>query len=383
MQVAVEPIVDLPTGRLQEWRTLATAAVEPNPCSEPAIAASAAPTLLGGASAALLSVRVGDRLVLALPVVAIRQYRRVPVPGFATWRHAHFTSGVPLVAPGSGPAAWAAVLDWMAEERVPWLVLETVHDGGPAVEPLEEVLGRRGRRAHRFETYERAVVHRRAEPSYTDGRMSGSRRKKLRRRRRQLSELLGEEVRTTELLAMGSGLDASVDEFLRLEASGWKGEEQTALASRAGDAAFFRRSCSSLHAEGRLQIWRLGTATRTVSMACAALAGDTVFHLKVAYDEQFAHFSPGIQLELDLLAAFHADARLVSLDSCTGADNEAMNQLYPDRMAMATLLVAPSDLRGRAAAALTPPAVRAFRRSRRLAYRAVGRTPPSDHGVVA
>lgn len=381
MRVVVEPIVDLPPPVLRAWDDLAQVAVEANPCSERAIAAPAARNLEGGAEAALLSVRDGERLVLALPVVRTRRFRRVPVPGVTTWRHAHFTSGVPLVEAGAERDAWSAVVDWMEADGIPWLVLDTIHDGGPAVAALDEVLDRRGRRAHRFDSYPRAIVRRRPEPTYTEGRLSGSRRKKLRRHRRRLGEVLGHEAVTTELLAQGEALDAALDEFLRLEASGWKGEGGTALASRPGDAEFFRRSGEALHATGRLQVWRLGSPSRTTAMACAAIGGSTVFHLKVAFDEEFAHYSPGIQLDLDLLEEFHADARLETIDSCTGGDNEGMNQLYPDRMAMSTLLVASSGRRGRLAAALLPPAARSFRRLRRGLYRVARRSPPSDHGL--
>ena len=379
----MDPLVGLSTATRHAWEDLAATSVERNPCSEPSIAAIAAPTLEDGFDAALLSVRTGDRLVLALPVHPFRRFRRVPVRGVATWRHAHFTSGVPLVAPGASHDAWAAVLEWMDRARVPWLVLDTVHDGGPAVAALDDVLSERHRRAYRYDSYERAMVRRRDEPTYLEGRVSGSRRKKLRRHRRQMAELLGDEVCTAEVLSQGTDLDAALEEFLRLEASGWKGERGTALASRSGDAAFFDRSCASLHEAGRLQLWRFGTPDRTAAMACAVIAGDTVFHLKVAYDEEFAHFSPGVQLDLDLLDEFHRDPRFEWLDSCTGADNEGMNQFYPDRMSMTTLLVAPSDLRGRVASSLTPRMARTFRGVRRRGYRLLRRTPPPDHGIAA
>ncbi len=383
MQVVIEPLIDLPQSSLHAWRDLAKVATEENPCSEASLAANAAQTLDGGADAGLLAVRVGDRMVLALPVVPIRRFRRVPVSGIATWRHAHFTSGVPLVSEGAAHDAWAAVLDWMAATQVPWLVLETVHDGGNATAPLDDVLGQRRRRAHRFDAYQRAAVDRRPEPTYTEGRISGSRRKKLRRHRRQLAEQLGGELHTDDMVVAGGDLGTAVEEFLQLESSGWKGAEGTALASHPGDAEFFRMSCADLHAQGRLQMWRFGTADRTAAMACAAIGGHTVFHLKVAYDEEFAHFSPGVQLDLDLLEEFHSDRRLERLDSCTGGDNEGMNQLYPDRMSMATMLVASTDPRGRLAAAFTPRAARGFRRMRRIVHRVLRRPPPPDYGITS
>lgn len=380
MRVLVEAIADAPPGTVHGWRDLATIAAEPNPFSEPAIAVAAAQHLEGGAEAGLLTVSSDDRIVLAAPVVRLRRFRRIPLPAMSVWHHEQSSSGTPLVDPDRAHDAWAAVLDHVRAERLPWLVLDTVHDGGPATAPLYEVLAARHRAPHPFDAYPRPIVARRSEATYTEGRLSSSHRKKLRRLRRGLATELGEDVGTVDLLADASSADAAVSAFLDLEASGWKGRAGTALASRSGDAEFFRQACAALHAERRLQILRFGTSERPAALACNVVASDTLFNFKVSYDEDLGRFSPGRQLELDMLDEFHADTRLDVLDSCTDADNDIVNQLYPDRRPMATLLVAPSDPRGRVAAALTPVVATAFRRTRRAAYRLLRRTPPSDRG---
>jgi CelD/BcsL family acetyltransferase involved in cellulose biosynthesis len=69
------------------------------------------------------------------------------------------------------------------------------------------------------------------------------------------------------------------------------------------------------------------------------LGGDTVFHFKIAYDEELARFSPGMQLEVEMVEQFHRDARLRRIDSCVDPDNHVSAQLYPDREVLATMTV--------------------------------------------
>ena len=382
MKVVVEPVSDLASRIVHDWSELAERAVEPNPFAEPAMVTNAAEHLPGGEAVGLLMVRSDRRLVMAVPVVRVSRFRRVPLPAVAIWSHAHSSSGVPLVEPDAVHEAWTAVLDWADRERIPWLVLDTVHDGGAALAPVDEVLIARGRRAHRFDPYSRPVVRRRPEATYTDGRMSSARRKKLRRHRRQLEEALGGELMARDLLEDAHDPDDAISRFLAMEASGWKGEDHTAMASTPGDAEFFRRLGHAMHSERRMQIWSLGTGDRAAAMACNLVAGNSIFHMKVCFDEQFARFSPGVQLEVDMLEAFHRDERLDLLDSCTGADNTGINQMYPDRQEMATLLIATHGARGRIAAASVPRAANAFRTTREFIYRTLRRTAPPDHGIT-
>jgi CelD/BcsL family acetyltransferase involved in cellulose biosynthesis len=242
-------------------------------------------------------------------------------------------------------------------------VLDLLPTEGAVADALEGALSLAGTRRTWFERRTRPVVLRRAQESYLDGRVSARRRKTWRRLRRRLAEELGAEPVAVDQAATG-GLDQAIQTFLRVEASGWKGREGGAFSCRPAHAAFFRQLCHGFAREGRLQLWTLGTADRWVAAQCNLVAGDTVFHMKIAYDERFARFSPGVQLELEMLSAFHADAGLRMLDSCTATTGTVSDLLYPDRRALGTLLLPLSGPLGHAATRSTPALASAYRRIR-------------------
>jgi CelD/BcsL family acetyltransferase involved in cellulose biosynthesis len=72
---------------------------------------------------------------------------------------------------------------------------------------------------------------------------------------------------------------------------------------------------------------------------CHLLMGGTVFHWKTTYDEELSRFSPGAQLELDVLQDFYDDAEIRSLDPCTGNVVSPSDRLYPDRRLIGDVLV--------------------------------------------
>jgi CelD/BcsL family acetyltransferase involved in cellulose biosynthesis len=94
------------------------------------------------------------------------------------------------------------------------------------------------------------------------------------------------------------------------------------------------------------------------------VAGDCVFCFKIAYAEQWARFSPGVQLELDFVEIFHGTSSTWS-DSCAAPDNEMINRLWPDRRSLATLLVPTGGVRGAASRQSARTAIAVRRRIRR------------------
>jgi CelD/BcsL family acetyltransferase involved in cellulose biosynthesis len=322
------------------WRELAGAAVEPNPFYEADPVLAAAELLRDGSAAALLVVDDDDggEVHLALPVLR-RRYRRVPVPALVAWQHAYCFAGAPLLRRGREHEAWAEALDHGKFGYLEaWLVLERLPLHGPAAVALQDVLAERVARPAALDRFGRPVLLRRPAATYLDGRLSGRHRKTLRRQRRRLGDELGAEVEAVDVAASGD-VEAGIEDLLRLELRGWKGRAGTAMACRPGDAAWFRRFCTGLHAEGRLELWALRGGGRVAAWQANVLGGDTVFHFKIAYDEELARFSPGMQLEVEMVEQFHRDARLRRIDSCVDPDNHVSAQLYPDREVLATMTV--------------------------------------------
>ncbi len=341
-------------GLVARWEELADSAAEPNPFLDPGVLLPAARLLPDGDAARLLVVEDAGRLVLLMPVQRRGGFRRLPLPVLTTWTHDYAFLGTPLVAPGFERRAWAAVLEHLRTTRpAPWAALELLAEDGPVDRGLRDALTARRVRSTSYGRSSRPVVHRRSEPTYLDGRLSPRRRKALRRLRRRLEEEVGGPL----VLADGAraDLEGGIDEFLRVEASGWKGRDGGALACRPAHAQWFREMCRLQAAAGRLELWRLGPAGGpAVAVACNLRSRDTVFHVKIAFDEQYARFSPGVHLELAMLEAFHADASLQLLDSCTGAGGTVSEQLYPDSRSLRTVLLPLGPPSGRVAARLAP-----------------------------
>jgi CelD/BcsL family acetyltransferase involved in cellulose biosynthesis len=362
-------VLAAPPSLLRAWRSLAESAVEPNPFAAPAFVLPAARHLADGQAVDLIVAEEKEKLVFVWPVRAVRGFRRIPVPAVVGWRHEHCPIGTPLVAGGSSAIElWGHVLDYLDELGTPWAVVERMRSDGPVAQALTRAVAERGGRTAELDRFQRAVLRRRPQPDYLAGRLSTKHRKNLDRARRQLGAELGGEVRASDICRSADGdgvVKAEIEAFLDMESNGWKGRQGRALSSDPAHANFFRDMCADVHAEGRLQLWRLEVADRVVARQCHLAAGPAVFHFKITYDERLARYSPGVLLQLAWIDEFHRDRRLVWTDSCTGVDAHVYEQLYPDRVTMASALVPVHGWRGRIAAGAAPGMVEAYRWLRR------------------
>ncbi len=362
LRTALVPVRDVDAALRERWAALEESAVEANPFFGPDLLEAAARRLPGGADVRLLLVLRGDDPVLVLPVLRDR-HRRVPLPAVTTWRHAYRYVGTPLAREDAlAPAAGAALT---ALSRLgAWAALEQLYLDGPVATALRAAAAERGAGWTEDEVWERPAVHARDEDSYLSETLSARSAKGLRRHRRGLERELGPVAAVDGARgAPPAAVAEQVDAFLALEAAGWKGAAGTAMRTDPGAAAFLHEAAAGLARAGRLELWRLEAGTTAVARQVHLVAGRTVFHLKTTYDERWARCSPGLQLELDVLRAFHEDPRLDLLDPCTDDLPGPSARLYPDRRRLGTALVG-LHLPGRAAARLVPHARTAWRSAR-------------------
>lgn len=351
MRARLLPLAGLSPQDLARWDRLAAQAVEPNPYGERLVVQPAAELLPEGAGVRLLVVADQDRWELAVPVLARRGPAGVPLPGLHGWSHPYCFLGTPLARARTLRSAWAAVLQAGAagELGASWLALDRCPPDGPVLQALEQALAARGLRSGLARAFARPMLHRRPEPDYLDGRLSARHRKSLRRQARRLAEGLGGSLELVDLAAGGApALTRGIELLLAQERSGWKGRAGTAMACRTADAELFRRMCTGFAAAGRLELWSLQGPLGSAATQSNLRAGDTVFHHKIAYDERWASCSPGLQVEVGMVEAFHRDPRWARIDSGGEADIAVSAQLYADRVRLATVLV-PLSGRGRVA----------------------------------
>lgn len=144
------------------------------------------------------------------------------------------------------------------------------------------------------------------------------------------------------------GVDAiaALEEFLALEAAGWKGRSGTALASLPQHGAYIREIVQNFAAIDAVRIDLLALDGVPIAGGLLLdLAGQSHF-LKIAYDEDRARLSPGRALAIEMLRAGFASGRPFRLDS--GGGDRVDPSAYPwgERQEMANAIVA---LAGRSA----------------------------------
>ena len=141
---------------------------------------------------------------------------------------------------------------------------------------------------------------------------------------------------------------------MRLEAAGWKGREGVAASSRASDSDFLCQMAQGAARHGRLQMLALRLDQKPVALKLNLMTGEGSFAFKIAFDESFARFSPGVQLELDNVERAHRLPELRWMDSCAAPNRFMINHLWPDRREMQTIFFATGGPAGALAVAVVP-----------------------------
>lgn len=321
------------------WEQLASETAEPNPFFEPGFVRIAAEAL-GVEDVRLLVDEDAGAWRGCMPV---RFSRFLGKPIFAAgWKHPYSFLGTPLVT-CSGVDGFAESLAHAISARSPcrFMLLRRATDG-PVLAAIRAAMEKEPKLGVVFErSMQRPALERRDGVDYLAG-MKSRRRSELRRQRRKLGEALGGEptVRDRDDVAQAA------EEFLRLEASGWKGEGGSAMASDEASASLFREVCAEFAGRDRIRFRSLEANGSVAAMTCDIVASDVRFGFKAAYDESLRRYSPGVQLQVDNFASFGERGPERLIDSCGEPENEAMGALWPDRRSIVTLALGPRGATG-------------------------------------
>lgn len=338
MRTRVIPIRSLSPADEEAWRDLAARSIEPNPFYEADFLGPACRHLRNGKRIVLLVAEEAGRFHACLPVRPVSLRRILSPPMITSWRNPYGYLGTPLVAPERSAEALNTLLTALRGTSV-WpkvVVLELFGDDGPAASALRHAADEQGLTVHVLTSGERAVFRGQdAGPDALPARLKKERQAKARQWRRLCRDWGDPRV------VDRAGSKGNLAEFLAMEASGWKGKAGTALASRAGDAAFYREVTARFAASGRLRLYALETGGKTLALQTNLSASGGLFGWRMAYDEQFARYGPGAQLELRVFDLARQSG-LHWIDSCAAVQNEHQLRLAADSRPIAALAVAGS-----------------------------------------
>jgi CelD/BcsL family acetyltransferase involved in cellulose biosynthesis len=338
-QVERRPLTEL--GSIAaEWQSLADRALVPNVFLEPAFVLAAAPVLGRNVDVDLVwSRQPPGRLMGFFPSRIERRRYGLAVPLLTSWTHPFAPLGAPLLDRDAGAAtvsAWFSFLE--SRSDLPKLLsMPFLPANGPAAETVAGALARHGGASHSFAVHQRALLAPAASRSdYLEQAIGGKKRKELRRQRKRLAET---GMLVSETVNRPAAVAAALGDFLTLEASGWKGRAGTAARADHAVRAFMEQAVIGLAQVGKARITRLALDDRPIAALITLQSGTTAWCWKIAYDEAFARFSPGVLLLLDATQNLLDDPTIACVDSCATAGHPMIDHIWRERLDVADQLI--------------------------------------------
>lgn len=304
------------------WEALARAALEPNPFYEHWMLMPAIEAFAAGRDVSVALVWSGDALAGLFPFERVSRYKGLPASALVSWQHSHTLLCTPLVRAGLERECLHALLDSLDQAMVEFRYI-------PVAEPFHRALG--------------AVLAERALESIVNHAYE---RGLLRKNRATISGRLRRQVAKVErslpglrhrILEAHDDIGAWIDDFLRIEADGWKGRKGSAMASTPANERYFREIIRTAFRRHQIMGCGLDVGGRAIARRFTFTSEAGSYAFKTTYDESYAEYSPGVLLELDNVRQLDAHPRLEWQDSFTEGNVLAVERMWPDRRGMQTL----------------------------------------------
>lgn len=316
--------VDAAQSLAADWKHLSSNAIQPAGFNAPELIL---PLLKNVGGAILQTVSHGPDLLMAFPVSSKLLFLK-------TWDTPLTTTGLPHV---NSELSASVLLAYINAQTKPILF-----NAIPAQGPFIESLKKQSANFEIIETWQRAAL----KPigsfdNWLQTNFDQKRRKEFKRLRNRLSE---QGDMTTDILQQGQDVKPFVDDLLSLEAKGWKGGRGTAIAANPKLKLALEEACGNLHRANKLRFWSLNLNGKAIASLFAIVEGDQAWLGKIAYDEAFAKYSPGVQIIIDCTESFFAEPHVKQIDSGAIPNHPMIDRIWRDRIEMVNVFVAPSSI---------------------------------------
>ncbi len=333
------------------WEDLAANAIEPNAFYEPWMLMPAIRAFGAGRRLQFALVLAnesarhdGEPLLCGIfPLEQQNHYqglsRKLPFKTLSLWKHKYCYLCTPLVREGCGRQVIAAFFDWLNAGSHDCSLMEFRFIAGEGLfnDLLIDYFERHAKLHYISMYFLRAMFRPTIDAdTYLCAALSAKHRKMIRRQERQLSEIGRLEY---DALTPDDDVAVWIEEFLRLEAGGWKGRENTAIASYESDQSYFRSIAKEAFRRGRLSMQALRLDGRPIAYKCDFPTGRGLFTFRIAFDENYARNSPGMLLEIENVRRLHARSQIEWVDSCNDSVSFMFNRLWPARRTILDVVV--------------------------------------------
>jgi hypothetical protein len=327
---------------VQAWAALEARALEPNACASPYFVLPAARHLAGAGEQPFVELvesrSEGQETVRGAFALRSRMATRaMPLPHLEAFHTLHTFFGSPLVDRDHGEAVWQALFDAIASRHrnAHALVLRDIERGGALHQGLQQACNRYGARLHLGRPRARAVLRREHMGLAALKTALRKQHSEIERCRRRLAE-----AGTLEWRVLRESLpEAAVDDFIRLEHAGWKGEEGSSLHAKPHEEAFFREMSTGFASAGRALFTELKLDGQTIASTSNFVSGGMGFAFKVGWDPAWRKLGVGILNEAELVRlAPEVCADIECFDSGSEPDS-FIEKLWPGRRELVTAVV--------------------------------------------
>jgi CelD/BcsL family acetyltransferase involved in cellulose biosynthesis len=308
--------------------------LEPCGAHHPAWLASCLGQTSEDAHAEITTIRQGDRVAGMFAIDRETWRWGWPQRVMKSWRSDLTFDGTPLI---DRSHAQEAITGFIAAMKGSPILFETIPADGPFLAALTVAAGELSAPVRIVRKWQRAAL--KPEGSFGDWFARNFERKR-RKEYRRIRARLGEQGRLESLsLADAEPVGPWIDELLALEAKGWKGKRGTAAKSDPRIEAALTKALRALAREGSLRFWKLALDGRPIAMMFALVTGGKAWLGKIAYDEDFARYSPGVLLILDATEALFKENGIALVDSCAIPGHPMIDNIWRDRISMCDVLV--------------------------------------------
>ncbi len=162
------------------------------------------------------------------------------------------------------------------------------------------------------ERWQRAVLAR-PQTSDVEAYLKAAMGRNYRIRSKRLEEL--EATGTLRLVSLrGEAALAGLEDYIALEARGWKGQAGTALANEPNGLSYFRAIVARFAASDQIAVDQIRLDGKPIAIGLTVEANGHNMLWKTTFDETFSRFGPGMLLNMVVTRRLFASGR-TSLDS--------------------------------------------------------------------
>ncbi len=328
---------------VDELDYLSARTFEPNIFFNPHFLAPAMPRL-EDREVRLAVIRDGDeyknRLRLLMPFSVERPSMPLGITIMRSWASPFGPLGTPLIDrddPVGVIEDFFAILSRSHLKLPKVLVLPDMRLDGAVASMLKSVAETHGLPLETTSRVERPFLESRQDgDKYLKASLSSNRYREFRRLKRKLAEQ-GQLVHS--VARRPEDIRPAIENFLALEAAGWKGRKRTAMVVDRYRAAFAREAVHGLAEQDLCRIHSLTLDGKLIASLIVFVEAGVAYTWKTAYDEDFSAFSPGVLLMIEVTKQHLDDPNIEQTDSCAVPDHPMISRLWSERKPIGTLVI--------------------------------------------